>query len=76
MKTTLYLDDALAARLRRLVAGRKLNRFVNDTLAEKVEQLETERLDAEMKAGYLAVREERAELATDWAAVDLEHWPS
>lgn len=76
VKKTLYLDEDLADRLRQVTAGRKLNRFINDTLAEKIDQLEADRLEAEMKAGYVAVKSEREELVDDWSAVDLEHWPS
>ncbi len=76
MRTTLYLDDKLGARLKRLVPPRKLNRFVNEVLAEKVEELESDQLAAEMKAGYLAARRDRKALAADWSAVDTEDWPS
>jgi metal-responsive CopG/Arc/MetJ family transcriptional regulator len=76
VRTTLYLDEDLAGRLRRLVADRKMNRFINEALAEKLEQVEAEQLEAEMRAGYVAVAEERRELAADWATVDVEDWPS
>jgi predicted transcriptional regulator len=75
VKTTVYLDDELAQRLKQLVAPRKLNRFINEAVAAKAEQLEEERLQAELREGYLATREEHAEVARDWAALDLEGWP-
>ena len=76
VKTTLYLDEQLAERLRRVVAERKLNRFINDTLAAKIDEIESEKLEAEMKAGYLAVAEDRNEVTEDWSSVETEDWPS
>lgn len=70
VRTTIYLDEKLINRLRRLLPPRHLNRFVNEALAEKVaalERAETERL---MKEGYLAVEDERSELGRDWEVVD------
>ncbi|HEU0166172.1 MAG TPA: hypothetical protein VFS62_00230 [Chloroflexota bacterium] len=75
MKTTVYLDDGLAERLKQLVAPRKLNRFINEAVAAKAEELEEERLQALLREGYLATRDERDEVARDWAALDVEGWP-
>ena len=76
VRTTIQLDEALAARLRSIVPPRRLNRFINQTLAEKVDAVERERLEAEMKEGYLAQRAERAEMNDEWGVVDGEGWPS
>ncbi len=75
MRTTVYLDDDLNQRLRRLIPPRGLNRFINDAVAEKVRALEEQRIIAEMREGYIATREDRDELAQEWEAVDLEGWP-
>ena len=63
------------ARLRPLVGPRKLNRFINEVLAEKVEALERQRIEELMKEGYLATRKDREELNADWGVVDFEGWP-
>jgi metal-responsive CopG/Arc/MetJ family transcriptional regulator len=76
VRTTVYLDEDLLARLRRVVPPRGLNRFVNDALAERVADLERRRIAEDMKVGYLTTREERDELADDWRAVDTEGWPA
>lgn len=75
MRTTLYLDDDLNERLRRLVPPRGLNRFINDAVAEKIRALEEQRIVAEMREGYVATRADRDELASDWESVELEGWP-
>jgi hypothetical protein len=75
MRTTIQLDEALAARLRAMVPPRGLNRFINETLIEKVDALERQQLEELMKEGYLATRDDRDELSADWEVVDLEGWP-
>ncbi len=44
-------------------------------LAARVEQLERERIEAEMREGYIATRADREELNADWGAIDFEGWP-
>ncbi len=75
MRTTIYLDDTLDARLRQLVPGRGLNRFIAEAVAEKVLALEKERIEQAMKEGYQAIAVERAQLDEDWMVVDVEGWP-
>jgi predicted transcriptional regulator len=75
MRTTIYLDEDLNVRLRRLVPHRGLNRFINEAVAEKVEALERQRIEKEMMEGYLAASVDREELARDWEVIDLEGWP-
>jgi Arc/MetJ family transcription regulator len=75
LKTTVHLDEQLVARVRRFVAPRRFNRFVNDTLAEKLAALERDELERELREGYLATRVERAELNADWGAIETEGWP-
>jgi hypothetical protein len=75
VRTTLYLDDDLNERLRRLVPPRGLNRFINDAVAEKIRALEEQRIVAEMREGYVATRADRDELASSWESVELERWP-
>jgi len=76
VKTTIYLDDELAERLKRLVAPRKLNRFINEAAAEKARQIEEERFHAELRAAYLASNEEDVEVDADWSVLDVVDWPA
>ena len=75
VKTTIYLSEGLAEQIRRVTGERKVNQFINQTLSEKLNELEAQRLEAEMKAGYLATDRDRADLDADWSALDVEHWP-
>ena len=75
VRTTIQLDDGLAAKLRALVPSRGLNRFINQAVAEKVAGLEQQRIADAMKEGYLATRSDREDLNRDWDVVDTEAWP-
>ena len=75
-RTTVYLDEALVVRARRLVPARGLSQLVNDLLAERVTELEQAELEAQMREGYIATRQDRQELNIDWQIVDGEGWPA
>ena len=74
-RTTIYLDEALVKRARRFVPARGLSQLINDLLAERLAQLERAEIEAQMREGYIATREEREELSADWQVVDKEGWP-
>jgi hypothetical protein len=76
VRTTVHLEDEVFARVRQIVPPRGLSRFINETLAEKLDELERERIEQAMKEGYLATREDRAELNADWGIMDTEGWPA
>ncbi|MGH2343643.1 MAG: hypothetical protein ACRDG4_00345 [Chloroflexota bacterium] len=75
-RTTVYLDDRVRERLRSLIPPRKLNRFINEAVAEKIAALEQQQLEHAMKEGYLATKDDRAALNRDWEAVAVLDWPT
>ena len=75
VRTTISLEESLAARVQQLIAPRWLNRFINEAVAEKVTAIERQRIEEELREGYLATNEDRDQLAADWEVVDLENWP-
>ena len=75
-RTTIYLDESLVARARRFVPPRGLSQLLNDLLAERLAQLEQAEIEAQMREGYIATRQERQELNADWQVVDGEGWPA
>ena len=68
-KIAVYVDEALYDRLRLLLAETEIDRLVAKLLAERAATLER------MREGYLATREDRAELNADWRQLDDEGWP-
>ena len=75
VRTTIYLDEELIARARRFVPPRGLSQLLNELLTERLAQLEREEIEAQMREGYLAVRDERQGLNEDWQTIDGEGWP-
>jgi Arc/MetJ family transcription regulator len=76
IRTTVQIDDELMARVRRLVPPRGFSQFVNEALAARADSLERARIEAEMREGYIATREDRRELNQDWEVIDGEGWPT
>jgi hypothetical protein len=74
-RTTVYLDEEVLATVRTHISQRGLSDFINRALAEKAAALERARIDKLMIEGYVATREDRAELAEEWRAVETEGWP-
>ena len=75
-RTTIYLDEMILARVRHFVPPRRLSQFVNELLQERIAQLEQAEIEAQMREGYLATRQERQELNQEWQIVDGEGWPA
>ena len=74
-RTTVYLDEEVLQRVRRHVPARGLSQLINDLLAEHASELERAELEARMREGYLAARQERQDAHEDWHVVDIEAWP-
>lgn len=75
-RTTLYLDKTVLERVRRFVPPRGLSALVNALLEEKAQEWERAEIEAAMKEGYLAARQERQALNAEWQALDGEGWPA
>ncbi len=75
VRTTVQIDDDVFDRVRRHVPARGLSKFVNEALAARIDQLERERIEAEMREGYIATRADREALSADWSILDAEGWP-
>ena len=74
LRTTIYLDEAVIAQLRRFIPQRGLSQLVNELLQQKAAELEKVEIEAQMAEGYLAVRQERTTLNEDWQGIDSEGW--
>jgi metal-responsive CopG/Arc/MetJ family transcriptional regulator len=76
LRTTVYLDEGVAERIRRFIPQRGLSQLVNDLLQQKAAELEQAEIERQMREGYLAVREDRKALNEEWQIVDGEGWPA
>ena len=71
----LSLDEALIQRAEQLLPPGRLSELINTLLSEWLIKQEQAEVEAQMREGYLAVREERQELNEEWQAVDGAEWP-
>lgn len=76
LRTTVYLDEGVAERVRRFIPQRGLSQLINDLLEQKVVELEQAEIERQMREGYLAVREDRKALNEEWQSIDGEGWPA
>ena len=73
--TIIDLDEELYFKLKQLIAPCGMSQFINETLWEKIQQLEKRDIETAMKEGYLATKKDRATLNQEWQSVDTEGWP-
>lgn len=74
VRTTVVLEDAVIKRIKTLVPPRQLSRFINTTLAEKLQEMVKQELSEWMKQGYIATRKERERYNKEWEVVSIEGW--
>ena len=58
-RTTIYLDEALVVRARRLVPARRIEPARQRAAGRADRQLEQAELEAQMREGYIATRQDR-----------------
>lgn len=66
LRTTIYLDEGVVARVRHFIPQRGLSQLINELLQQKVVELEQAETEQQMYEGYLASRQDRAALNEDW----------
>ena len=74
VRTTVVLEDAVIKRIKTLVPPRRLSRFINTILAEKLQEMVKQELSERMKQGYIATRKERERYNKEWEVVSTEGW--
>jgi hypothetical protein len=72
----LSLDEASIQRAEQLLPPGRLRELINALLSEWLIKQEQAEVQAQMREGYLAVREERQELNEEWQAIDGVGWPA
>lgn len=73
MRATISLPDDLAAQVHAHLGDRSFSDFAREALAERVVQLERERLAEELRDGYRAEATEPS-LDDAWAEIETEGW--
>ncbi|MBI4238376.1 MAG: type II toxin-antitoxin system VapB family antitoxin [Deltaproteobacteria bacterium] len=73
MRTTIVLDDALAAQVRTVVRGRRLSEFIGQCLREYFERRERAQRMRKLEQAYERAAKRGGEHAFE--ALDREEWP-
>jgi hypothetical protein len=62
--------------MRRLAERANGNRsaFIAEAVEARLKQLEREELEADLREGYIAMREETARMVTEWEPAGFEVW--
>lgn len=74
IRTTVVLEDSVIKKIKTLVPQRRLSRFINAALAEKLYEMERKEVSELMKQGYIATRKERERSNKEWEVVSTEGW--
>lgn len=74
IKVNFTIPADLVAMLKARVGERKRSAFVGVAIRDRLNQLEQEQLKQTLAEGYLARRDEDAEVSREWEGPTLEGW--
>lgn len=74
VRLNITLPKDLVTVLNRLAGRRQRNRFISDSLKERLVRLEKMELEKRLAAGYQAAAKEGVAITKDFESVDLEGW--
>ena len=74
VRLNITLPEQLARQLDNLAGRRNKSRFIAETLRQRIESIENERLQMLLEEGYKSARQESLDLAKEFEFADLEGW--
>ena len=74
VRLNITLPRELSKKLDKLAGPRKKSRFISDSIAERIRQIQSEQLEDQLEEGYKATKEEALTLTREFEAADLEGW--
>lgn len=74
IKVNFTIPEDVVATLKARVGERSRSAFVGAAIRDRLAQLEEDELRQNLIEGYLARREEDAEVSKEWEGPTLEHW--
>ncbi len=75
VKVDFTIPKELDEKLRQTVEPGQRSSFVAQAIRERLAVLERERIVVALREGYLATREEDAQINSEWEGATLEKWP-
>lgn len=74
VRMNIVIPEELAHQLDKLVGPKKKSKFIAETLKQRIERIQREKLLKTLEEGYKARKEESHMLAKEFESVDLEGW--
>ncbi len=74
VRLNITLPEELARQLDSLAGPKKKSRFIAETLKQRIERLEEERLQMLLEEGYKSSKQESLAMAGEFEPIDLEGW--
>lgn len=74
VRLNITLPEELSKKLDELTGPRKKSRFISETIAQRIRQIQSEQLEDQLEEGYKATKKEALALTREFEAADLEGW--
>jgi metal-responsive CopG/Arc/MetJ family transcriptional regulator len=74
VRMSITIPEELALKLDQVAGSRKKSEFITESLKERIQKMEQEKLQGELAEGYEARKAESLSLAEEFEPVDLEGW--
>ena len=74
VRLNITIPEELAHQLDELVSPRKKSRFIAETLRQRIEKMQEEKLQQILEEGYKARKQVSHSVAREFEPVDLEGW--
>ena len=74
VRMNITLPEELAREIDKLVEPKKKSQFIAETLQQRIERIQHEKLQKMLEEGYKARKKESQSVAKEFESVDLEGW--
>ena len=74
VRMSITIPEDLAQKLDEVAGSRKKSKFITESLKERIQKMEQERLQSELAEGYKVRKAESLSIAEEFEPADLESW--
>jgi len=74
VRLNITLPEDLAHQLNKLVGPRKKSSFITETLRQRIEKIQNERIQKLLEEGYKSRKAESLAMTKEFEPIDLEGW--
>jgi metal-responsive CopG/Arc/MetJ family transcriptional regulator len=74
VRMNITLPEELAQQLDKLIGPRKKSHFITETLKERIERIQNEKLQKMLEEGYKVRKQETQSITEEFESADLEGW--